>query len=67
MKENTNISLLCDELLVKEQIYLNPGKISKSQIENLIKKLYSNTFKNKENKENQNSDAGRKQNYFDKK
>jgi hypothetical protein len=29
MKENTDISKLCDELCMREYVYLNPQKISK--------------------------------------
>jgi hypothetical protein len=54
MKEHTDISKLCDDLIARESIYLNPDKINKQQVRDLLTKLKQHMFKgsgcNKENK-----------------
>jgi hypothetical protein len=54
MKENTDINKLCDELCLRESIYLNPQKISKQQIKDLLKKMQNQIIKEK--KENIKND-----------
>jgi hypothetical protein len=39
IKETTDISKLCDELCMREYVYLNPQKISKKQVKDLLNKL----------------------------
>lgn len=51
IKENSDISKLCDELCQSESVYLNPKKINKMQIKELLAKLQTSLFK-KANKEN---------------
>ncbi len=54
MKENSDINKLCDELCLRESIYLNPHKISKQQVRDLLRKMQNQIIKEK--KENIKND-----------
>ncbi len=54
MKESTDIERLCNELCQRESVYLNPNKISKQQVRDLLKKMQAQIIANQSrlNKEN---------------
>ncbi len=54
MKESTDIERLCTELCLRESVYLNPQKISKQQVKDLLQKMQTQVVlnHNKINKEN---------------
>ncbi len=53
MKDSTDIGKLCDELCARESAYLNPQKISKQQVQELLNKMKDHLFK-KEIKDKEN-------------
>ena len=50
MKEGSNIESMCEELCLIESVYLNPQKISKQQVKELLTKMKGHMFK--DSKEN---------------
>lgn len=57
LKETTDLDKLCDDLCKREDVYLNPKKISKNQLKELLTKLWESNFKKGgPDKENLNQD-----------
>jgi len=45
IKENSDIGKICDELCTREYVYLNPQKISKQQVRDLLTNLQNHIIK----------------------